>query len=144
MFRKACLIICLPILLITVSACQSLSPLDHVTNTGQSQVQLRALQSRAFDTNDKGFVMRSLVSTLQDLGFVLDKADDSLGVLTATKVDGYELRLTATVRPHLGGSKMLVRVNLQEGRRVVLEPELYRDFFNSLSKAMFLEAHIVE
>jgi hypothetical protein len=40
---------------------------------GQTSVELRAIQSRSFDTADKAKTMRSVIATLQDLGFVLIK-----------------------------------------------------------------------
>ncbi len=50
-----------------------------------SQVQLRSIQSRAFDTTDKEKTMRAIIATLQDLGFMLDRADYTLGVVAASK-----------------------------------------------------------
>ena len=75
------------------------SSLDQVTKTGQSAVQMRSYQERVFDTADKPQTLRSVIATLQDLNFVLDKADLDLGMVTATKLSGYELRVTVTVRP---------------------------------------------
>lgn len=64
------------------------SSLDQVMKTEQSAVQLRSYQERAFDTTDKEQTLRSVIATLQDLSFVLDKADLDLGVVSATKLSG--------------------------------------------------------
>jgi hypothetical protein len=119
------------------------SSLDQVTKTGQSAVQMRSYQERAFDTADKEQTLRSVIATLQDLNFVLDKADLDLGMVTATKLSGYQLRVTVTVRPR-GETQMLVRANAGYDEEVVKEPKFYRDFFASLEKAMFLTAHEVD
>ena len=51
---------------------------------GGGQVQLRSYQTRAFDTTDKAQVMRGVLATFQDLGFVVDRADFELGSVTGT------------------------------------------------------------
>ena len=42
---------------------------------------------------------RVILATLQDLGFVIDKADKELGSISATKLDGFALKMTVSVRP---------------------------------------------
>ena len=83
------------------------------------------------------------MATLQDLSFVLDKADAILGTVSGTKLDGYQLRMTVTVRPR-GDTQMLVRANAQYNIIAVEEPEPYQHFFSALEKAMFLTAHEVD
>jgi len=119
------------------------SSIDQAMKTDQSAVQLRSYQERAFDTADKERTLRSVIATLQDLSFVLDKADLDLGVVSATKLSGYQLRVTVTVRPR-GSSQMLVRANAQQGEMAVEDPKPYQDFFTALEKSMFLTAHEVD
>ena len=119
------------------------SSIDQVMKTDQSAVQLRSYQERAFDTADKEQTLRSVIATLQDLSFVLDKADLDLGIVSATKLSGYQLRVTVTVRPR-GSSQMLVRANAQQGEMAVEDPKPYQDFFTALEKSMFLTAHEVD
>ena len=114
-----------------------------VLETSQSAVQLRSYQERAFDTTDKTKTMRSVIATLQDLSFVVDKADLELGTVSATKLSGYQLRITVTVRPR-GETQMLVRANAQYMDKAVENPEPYQDFFTALEKSMFLTAHQVD
>lgn len=114
-----------------------------VLETEQSAVALRSFQQRAFDTTDKEMTMRSVIATLQDLSFVVDKADYDLGMVSATKLSGYQLRITVTVRPR-GTTQMLVRANAQFGTEAVEEPKPYQDFFTALEKSMFLTAHQVD
>lgn len=112
----------------------------RLLDSESSQVQLRSTQTRAFDTTDKEKILRTIMSTLQDLGFVLDKADAILGTISATKLKGYALRMTVTVRPR-GATQILVRANIQYNIKPVADPEPYQQFFASLEKAMFLTAH---
>ena len=113
---------------------------ERLLDSDSSQVQLRSIQTRAFDTADKEKTLRTVISTLQDLGFVIDKADATLGTVSATKLKGYALRMTVTVRPR-GETQLLVRANAQYNITPVTDPEPYQQFFSALEKAMFLTAH---
>lgn len=114
-----------------------------VLDAGNNQVELRQMQSRAFDITDKEKTMRSVIGTLQDLGFVIDKADFTLGTVTGTKLDGYALRMTVTVRPR-NAKQMLVRASAEYEQEAVTDPAPYQAFFTSLSKSMFLTAQNVD
>jgi hypothetical protein len=129
------------ILLVGLSSCAPST--RQILATSESQVKLRAIQTRAFDTTDKTQMLRSVIATLQDLGFVVDKADENLGVVSGTKLAGYVLRMTVTVRPY-GEKQMHVRATAQYGIRFVEDPEPYQQFFDALSKAVFLTAHQVD
>ncbi len=107
-----------------------------------SQVQLRNIQTRAFHTKNKKKMLIAVVGALQDLGFVISKADYDVGTVSAEKLDGYNLKITVTVRKK-GKSQILVRASAQYNTRMVSDPKPYRDFFTSLSKSIFLEAHSV-
>ncbi|HOG82976.1 MAG TPA: hypothetical protein PK651_11395 [Smithellaceae bacterium] len=116
---------------------------NRLLDSDSSQVQLRSIQTRAFDTTDKEKTLRTVISTLQDLGFVIDKADALLGTVSATKLKGYALRTTVTVRPR-GETQLLVRASAQYNIEPVTDPQPYQQFFTSLEKAMFLTAHQVD
>jgi hypothetical protein len=107
------------------------------------QLKLRSIQTRAFDTTDSVKTQRVILATLQDLGFVIDKADKELGSISATKLDGFALKMTVSVRPK-GETQLLVRANAQYQLKAVEDPQPYQNFFTALSKALFLEAHQVE
>lgn len=113
---------------------------QRLLDSDSSQVQLRAVQTRAFDTTDKEKTLRTVISTLQDLEFVIDKADATLGTVSATKLKHYALRMTVTVRSR-GKTQLLVRANAQYNVTPITDPEPYKQFFTALEKAMFLTAH---
>lgn len=116
---------------------------SRLLETEKGQLELRQMQTRAFDTTDREKMLRTVMATLQDLGFVIDKADAALGLVTATKLDRYALRMTVTVRPR-GETQLLVRASGQFNERAVAEPEPYQHFFTALSKGIFLEAQQVD
>lgn len=134
------LLICIALL----GGCATPSTTDHLLESSESQVMLRQMQTRAFDTLDKVKTMRSVLSTLQDLDFLIENADANLGSVTAKKIyRNVTTKITVTVREGQG-TQMLVRANAQYGLQPVTNPVIYRDFFTALEKAMFLTAQQVD
>ena len=127
---------------LSLSGCVATMKEQVLDSNSESQLQKRSYQTRAFDTTDKQKVLRATISTLQDLGFVIDRADSTLGSISATKLDSYLLKITVSVRPR--GEQMLVRANAQYNVTPVEDPKPYQDFFNSLGKSLFLQAQNVD
>jgi hypothetical protein len=127
---------------IALSGCQANSR-DQLMATDASQVALRSIQARAFDTTDNEKTLRTVISTLQDLSFVIDRADSELGTVSATKLDGYMLRMTVTVRAR-GEKQTIVRASAQYENQAITDAAPFQQFFTSLEKAMFLTAQEVD
>lgn len=127
--------------LLSLAGCQTTS--QRLLDSDQSQLKLRSIQSKAFETTDKEKTMRSVIATLQDLEFVIDKADLAVGVVSATKLAGYMLKMSVTVIPR-GEKQMVVRANAQYNTTPVTDPEPYQQFFAALSKSMFLTAQNID
>lgn len=125
-----------------LAACQNDSR-QQVLHTDKSQVELRSVQTRVFDTTDKALTLRNVIATLQDLGFVADKVDDTLGMVSATKLSGYAMRMTVTIRPR-GTSQLAVRASAQYNLVAVSDAAPYQQFFSALEKAMFLTANEID
>lgn len=140
--KKYGIILFILFLSLTLVGCATTARKAFVTD--ESQVKLRSIQTRAFDTTDKKMMMQTVISTMQDLDFVIDKADFILGTVTGSKFLGYAIvTMTVTVRPR-GEKQLLVRTNAQYGIQTVEDPETYQDFFVALEKALFLTAHQVD
>ncbi len=129
------------IVVLGLSACAPQQP--RLLDSDTSQVALRQIQSRAFDTTDNAKMLRTVIATMQDLGFVIDKADGDLGSVSGTKLDGYQMRMTVSVRSR-GKKQLLVRANAEYNITPVLDPKPYQDFFSALEKAIFLTAQQVD
>jgi hypothetical protein len=139
-FAKRIAIVC--IAAVSLSGCVATMKEQVLDSGSESQLQQRSYQTRAFDTTNKQKVLRATISTLQDLGFVIDRADATLGSVSATKLDVYLLKITVSVRPR--GEQMIVRANAQYNLTPVQDPKPYQDFFSSLSKSLFLQAQQVD
>jgi hypothetical protein len=130
------------LLVVLLIGCASTT--DRVLDlSDETQLQKRSYESRVFDTPDKEKVLRATISTLQDLGFVIDRADFMLGTVSGTKFEGYQVKITVSVRPK-GNDRMLVRANAQFNIEPIDDPRQYQDFFTSLEKSLFLAAHEVD
>ncbi len=128
-------------LLIVVGGC-AITPPSDVIGAG-TQLGTRQIQTREYDTLDKQMTMRSVIATLQDLGFTIDQADLDLGAVTATRLHQYTMRVTITI-VEKGEDRISVRVNARIGEDSVQSAATYQDFFVALDKAMFLTLNKVD
>ena len=118
------------------------TPTRQLAKMDTSQLNLRSMQTRAFDTTDKKKALRSVISALQDFDFLIDEINQDLGLVSATR--GFDrLQITVTVRLN-GETQVLVRANMEYNRKGVEDPSAYQSFFTHLEKSMFLTAHEVD
>lgn len=138
---------CVLLAALSLGACATSQP--DVVLSGKSAVELRAMQSRAFETGDEAKVYRAVLATFQDLGYTISKVEPAAGTVTADKLA--VLTMTASVYPR-GEDRTIVRSNavvkmspsVDQGHQVDA-PEFYQQrFFEPLSKALFLTALTVD
>jgi len=127
--------------LVSLAGCATTTP-ANIAGAG-TQLEMRQIQTREYDTLDKAMTMRSVIATLQDLGFTIDQADAELGTITATRLHEYTMRMTVTVVKK-EGIRISVRANARIGENAVTDAATYQDFFVVLDKAMFLTLHKVD
>lgn len=127
--------------LFVLSGCTTTN--QAVLGMSQSQVQLRNMQSRYYDTTDRDHVVRAVIATMQDLGFIIDKADYELGTVSGTNYSQFS-KLTVSIRVLKDRNQTLVRSNAQVGVTAIEDPVPYRNFYAALSKSLFLAEHEVE
>lgn len=131
------LLVLVPIL--ALAACASR---NSAITESDSQVHVRQMQTRIYDSLDKSDTLRSVLATLQDLGFVIDTADYEMATITATRLQEYELRVTVTVKDR-NNNQLAVRANARVDDQLIDDPHTYQDFFTVLDKAIFLTRHNV-
>jgi hypothetical protein len=136
------------LLTVLLAACQA-TPTEQVILSTKPPLELRAMQSRIFDTSDKGKTLRAVVATLQDLGYSIDKIEPAAATVSATKLS--LLRMSVAIYPR-GEQQLVVRSNAlviavagTNKQNQVDDPAFYQQrFFEPLSKAMFLSALQIE
>lgn len=147
--RRASIVAALAAALLLWQGCAATPPERGVLGGGESQLKLRSIQSRAYDTRDRQRVLRGVIATLQDLEFMIEAADAELGTITARrfvmiKTFGVNnMIMTVTVQPY-GEARMLVRANAEFNNQRVEDPLVYQNFFTALGKSLFLAGQQVE
>jgi hypothetical protein len=126
-------------ILILLAGCQ-IDSRQQVLQTTNSQAAQRSISTRYFETADRAAVFQGVLAALQDLSFVVDRADASLGTVSATRFDGGLTRFTVTVREGTG-ERVIVRASGQVGQTELTEPQAFQRFFDALEQALFLEAN---
>lgn len=126
--------------LLALAACASN---NAAITASDSQVHVRQMQTRVYESLDKLDTLRSVLATLQDLGFVIDTADYEMATITATKLQDYQLRVTVTVKDR-NYNQLAVRANARIDDQIIDDPATYQDFFTVLDKAIFLTRHDVD
>ena len=123
------------------AACSSPAPQDGLLTPTEEQAKIRAVQSRTFEVADRNQAVRGVIAALQDLGFIIERANDALGLVTAARFaepNYYDVMgITVTVRDQ-GGGKMLVRANAIFNNAPVTDPKVYQNFFATLERSLFL------
>lgn len=129
-------------LALALTACQT--PKVTLTPSGKGAVELRAIQGRMFETSDRGKTLRTVIATLQDLGYGIEKVEAAAGTVSARKLSALEMSVTVFPR---GNKQMIVRANAVAQTSPTTSgqvdaPEFYQQlFFEPLSKALFLAAN---
>jgi len=119
---------------ISLVGCQTLS--QQATGGGGTQLQTRQLQTKNVEDITKTQALRASIATLQDLEFVIDKADFVLGSVTATKLTYGIIKITVIVRKTKRG--VTIRANARQGKNPLADPLVYQNFFTALDKSIFL------
>jgi hypothetical protein len=125
-----------------LGACQ-MDSRQQVLATTNSQAAQRAISTRYFETGDRTKVFQGVLSALQDLGFVVDRADPVLGTVSATRYGGGLVRFTVTVRAG-GSTRTIVRASGQLNQTELSDPAPFQRFYEALSQALFLQANEID
>ncbi|MCX7373565.1 MAG: hypothetical protein NTW56_14220 [Alphaproteobacteria bacterium] len=133
----------LPILFASALAACQMDSRQQILQTTNTQAQQRAISARAYDTGDQVRVFRAVIATLQDLGFVVDRADDQLGTVSATRFSGGLVRFTVSVR-QAGPQRSVVRASGQLNQHELSDPAPFQRFHDALSQSLFLAANNID
>ena len=107
----------------------------------EAQMKIRSFQTRTFDSSDTNKVLRSVVAALQDLGFIVERANGPMGLVTAGKFAGQGyvgfVELTVTVRQK-SANQVEVRMNALFNTKPIEEPKIYQNFFAAVQRSLFI------
>jgi len=123
--------------LLALAACQP--ELHDFSKPPDSPAKLAAMRSRVFATSDKQKTLRAAIAALQQLDFVVDRADFAGGSVSGAKADEYLLRVTVTVAP-AAADRLLVRAVVRYDVTPVIVADPYEKFFSTLSRMLGVDA----
>ena len=128
--------------MVLLGGCQ-MDSRQQVLATTNTQAAQRAMSTRVFDTGDEVKVFQATISTLQDLGFIVERADNVLGTVSATRSGANLVRFTVSLRP-MGSARTIVRASGQLNQHELSDPAPFQRFFDSLSQSLFLQANNID
>ena len=104
-------------------------------------MKLRSIQTRTFDIQDPNQAMRGVLAALQDLGFIIERTNETLGLVTAAKFvePNYldVMEVTITIRQKTEAQKM-IRINAVFNNKPLEDSKVYQNFFASLERSLFI------
>ncbi len=116
------------------------TPQDLLAPT-DAQLKIRSLQTRTFDVKNRNTAIRGVIASLQDLGFIIERANESLGLVTAARFaepNYYDvISVTVTVRQDTK-DRLTIRANAIYNNKPIDDPKVYQNFFASLERSLFL------
>lgn len=126
---------------ISLQGCAAPQPAPDLLAPTEAQMKIRSLQTRTFDLTDRNAAIRGVIASLQDLGFIIERANEGLGLVTAARFaepNYYDVvTITVTVRQETT-DKMSVRANAIYNNKPIEDPKVYQNFFAALQRALFL------
>jgi hypothetical protein len=125
--------------LVTLTGCMAERE-RRVSPPPESEVDIRAYQSRTFDGAGEHEVMRIVLATLQDLDYQIERVNPELGIVGGVR---RRQRITVTVNPR-GDNRVVVRASLQSRRGTSHDRLEYQRFFAALEKSQFLRENHVD
>ena len=112
----------------------------------------RQVQMRRYDTSDEARLMGAVLAVFQDLGYTVNETSMSAGLIVGSKDrQGSRIRISVIVRPTNDRTATIARVSIQAvsaaafsqqlQAQTITDAGIYQQFFERLSKSLFLEAH---
>ena len=135
-FRSLLIVCCL-----LLYGCQTPETPQDLLAPNEAQLKLRNLQTRMFDVKDRNLAIRAVIASLQDLGFIIERANDPLGLVTAARFaepNYYDVvTVTVTVRQHTA-ERLAIRANAIYNNKPIEDPKVYQNFFAALERSLFV------
>jgi hypothetical protein len=124
-----------------VLGCAKPEPSQDLLAPTEAQMKIRSVQTRTFDVKDRQAAMRAVIAALQDLGFIIERANEPLGLVTAARFaepNYYDVvGVTVTVRTETNG-RIMIRANAIYNNKPIEDPKVYQNFFATLERSLFV------
>ena len=144
-WRRPIVALCLLALHSGLLACTSPPEVDpsKLLAPTEEQAKIRNLQTRNLEIADRSTAIRAVIQALQDLGFIIERANEPMGMVTAARFAEPRyfdvVAVTVTVR-EISEGNFAIRANAIFNNKPVSDPEVYRNFFTTLQRSIVLDA----
>ena len=105
------------------------------------QMKLRSTQSRLYEVESRRLAIRGVIEALQDLGFIIERANEPLGLVTAARFAEPRyfdvMSVTVTVREESEGN-FTIRANAIFNNEPITDAQVYQNFFATLERSFFI------
>jgi hypothetical protein len=157
---------CVPAIIAVTKGAMAASKVPD-SDPEKTQLQIREIQTRTYDTHDAKAVLKTMLNVLQDDGFIVTEANSELGLLSAYKDVDVQTKgaafwgtvfetawdknatVEATANVSEFGNQTRVRVNFQQKVHdsyggvakveQIDELEFYQQFFIKVDKGLFIQ-----
>jgi hypothetical protein len=127
--------------LVIMHGCAAPQPSPDLLAPTEAQMKIRSVQTRSFEIKDRQLAIRGVIAALQDLGFIIERANEPLGLVTAARFaepNFYDVvGVTVTVRSEADG-RMMIRANAIYNNKPIEDPMVYQNFFATLERSLFV------
>ena len=127
-----------------VQGCAAPEPSQDLLAPTEAQMKIRSVQTRVFDIADRQQAMRGVITALRDLGFIVERANEPLGLVTAARFaepNYYDVvGVTVTVRQETA-ERMMIRANAIFNNKPIEDPKVYQNFFATLERSLFINTN---
>ena len=118
----------------------STKPPENLLSLTEAQMKIRSYQTRVYDLSDQQKALRAVVSALMDLGFIVERVNVPMGLVTAARFAGTRnsgfIEATVMIKPK-GDNQIEIRANAIFNTKPVEDPKVYQNFFTTLQKSLF-------
>jgi hypothetical protein len=125
---------------ILFSGCTTPQPPPDLLATSEAQMKIRSVQTRNFEVKDRNVAIRGVIASLQDLGFIIERANEPLGLVTAARFaepNYYDVVSITIIVKQDTKTRVSVRANAIYNNKPIDDPKVYQNFFTSLERSLF-------
>ncbi len=134
---KAILVIFPLLFLLQACSVGSTKPPENLLSLTEAQMKIRSYQTRSFDISDEQKALHAVISSLMDLGFIIERVNVQMGLVTAAKFANTGIVEATVIVIPKNDSQMEIRANAIFNTKPIEDPKVYQDFFSTLQKSLF-------
>ncbi len=130
--------LCIVVSLLLLHACAGSSappPPSDLLSLTDAQSKIRSYQVRTFEVGDREQALRGVIRALLDLGFIVERVNGPMGLVTAGKFSGTSVIELTSIVNSKSEMQTEVRVSATHNKQQIDDPKVYQNFFAVLQRS---------